>query len=102
METITTEKDYGNYHFRFQYRWRKKKFQPRYALKRDAGLYYHINGPDAVWPRSLQFQVEQSNVGDLIALYGMQLDTWIDAKTQSENPPTFLAPGAGGTPRVLG
>jgi hypothetical protein len=102
MGYIATEKDYGNYHFRFQYRWRKKKFQPRYALKRDAGLYYHINGPDAVWPRSLQFQVEQSNVGDLIALYGMQLDTWIDAKTQSENPPTFLAPGAGGTPRVLG
>ena len=45
------------------------------ALKRDAGFYYHILGSDAVWPRRLQFQVQQTDVGDLIALYGFQLDT---------------------------
>src|ERR1035441_6207251 len=53
MGYIATEKEHGNYHLRFQYRWGTKKFQPRYALKRDAGLYYHLNGPDAVWPRGL-------------------------------------------------
>ena len=41
MGYICTEKEWGNYHLRFQYRWGTKKFQPRYALKRDAGLYYH-------------------------------------------------------------
>ena len=41
MGYISTEKEYGNYHFRFEYRWGTKKFQPRYALKRDAGIYYH-------------------------------------------------------------
>ncbi len=102
MGYIGTEKEYSNYHFRFEYRWRTKKFQPRYALKRDAGVYYHITGPDAVWPRSLQFQVEQTNVGDLIALYGMQLDTWIDPKTRDAKNPTFLDPDQGGEPRVLG
>ncbi|MDR3633189.1 MAG: DUF1080 domain-containing protein [Isosphaeraceae bacterium] len=102
MGYIGTEKEYGNYHFRFQYRWRTKKFQPRYALKRDAGLYYHITGPDAVWPRSLQFQVQQTDVGDLITLFGMQLDSWIDPKTRGEKDSTFLAPDAGGEPRVLG
>src|SRR4051812_39458684 len=39
MGYIGTEKEYGDYHLRFQYRWGEKKFQPRYALKRDAGLY---------------------------------------------------------------
>lgn len=102
MGYIGTEKEYGNYHLRFQYRWGTKKFQPRYALKRDAGLYYHITGPDAVWPRSLQFQIQQTDVGDLIALYGMQLDSWIDPKTRAEKDPTFLAPEKGGEPRVLG
>lgn len=102
MGYIATEKEYGNYHLRFQYRWRTKKFQPRYALKRDAGLYYHITGPDAVWPRSLQFQIQQTDVGDLIALYGMQLDSWIDPKTRSEKDPTFLPPERGGEARVLG
>jgi hypothetical protein len=102
MGYIGTEKEYGNYHFRVQYRWGEKKFQPRYALKRDAGLYYHITGPDAVWPRSLQYQVEQTNVGDLIALYGMQLDTWIDAKSRDEKVVRFLDPSQGGEPRILG
>ena len=102
MGYISTEKEYGNYHLRFQYRWGTKKFQPRYALKRDAGLYYHLNGPDAVWPRGLQFQIEQTNVGDLIALYGFALDTWIDPKTRGDAQSTFQEPDKGGQARVLG
>jgi hypothetical protein len=102
MGYIGTEREYGDYHLRFQYRWGTKKFQPRYALKRDAGLYYHILGPDAVWPRALQFQIQQTDVGDLIALYGLQLDTWIDPKTRGDAEPTYLPPEQGGQPRVLG
>ena len=102
MGYIGTEKEYGNYHLRFQYRWGTKKFKPRYTLKRDAGLYYHILGEDAVWPRALQFQVEQTNVGDLIALHGFQLDSWIDPSTKNESQSTFLDPESGGIPRVLG
>ncbi len=102
MGYIATEEEYGDYHLRLQYRWGEKKFQPRYALKRDAGLYYHILGPDAVWPRSLQFQVQQTDVGDLLALYGLQLDTWIDPKTKENDPPAFLDPEQGGEARVLG
>ncbi len=102
MGYIGTEREYGDYHLRFQYRWGEKKFQPRYALKRDAGFYYHITGPDAVWPRSLQFQVEQTNVGDLITLYGMQLDTWSDPATLTHDQPTFLPAGRGGKAREMG
>ena len=102
MGYICTEKEYGNYHLRFQYRWGTKKFQPRYALKRDAGLYYHLNGPDAVWPRGLQFQIQQTDVGDLLTLYGFALDTWIDPKTRSNDQATFQEPEKGGEERVLG
>jgi hypothetical protein len=102
MGYIGTDREYGDYHLRLQYRWGTKKFKPRYMLKRDAGLYYHITGPDAVWPRSLQFQIEQTNVGDLIALYGMQVDSTIDPKTQGQSMSTFLPADKGGAPRVLG
>jgi hypothetical protein len=102
MGYIGTDKEYSNYHLRLQYRWGTKKFEPRYKLKRDAGLYYHILGPDAVWPRALQFQIEQTNVGDLIALYGMTVDTWIDPKTRGADMPTFQGPKQGGERRVLG
>lgn len=102
MGYIGTEKEYGDYHLRFQYKWGTKKFEPRYKLKQDAGLYYHILGPDAVWPRALQFQVEATNVGDLIALHGFQLDSSVDPKSEAETTPTFLGPDAGGKARVLG
>lgn len=102
MGYISTEKEYGNYHLRLQYRWGEKKFEPRYKLKRDAGLYYHLIGPDQIWPRGLQFQIEQTNVGDLIALHGVQLDTTIDPRTRSEKLPTFLAGEQGGESYVLG
>jgi hypothetical protein len=102
MGYIATEKEYGNYHLRLQYRWGDKKFEPRLKHKRDAGLYYHILGPDQVWPRALQFQIEQTNVGDLIALYGMQLDTTIDPKTRAETMPTYLEGERGGEAYVLG
>jgi hypothetical protein len=102
MGYIATDREYGDYHLRWQYRWGAKKFEPRYALKRDAGLYYHILGEDAVWPRALQFQVQETDVGDLLALYGLQLDTWIDPTTAGEEIPTYLGPDAGGRPHVLG
>ncbi|QDV32578.1 3-keto-disaccharide hydrolase [Tautonia plasticadhaerens] len=102
MGYIATEHEYGDYHLRWRYRWGEKKFEPRYALKRDAGLYYHLLGEDAVWPRALQFQVQETDVGDLLALYGLRLDTWIDPETAGEPIPTFLAPDRGGRPSVLG
>jgi 3-keto-disaccharide hydrolase len=89
MGYIGTEKEYGNYHIRFQYRWGTKKFQPRFKMKRDAGFYYHILGPDAVWPRALQYQVEETDVGDLIALHGFQLDTWVSPRTLDADIPTY-------------
>jgi hypothetical protein len=55
-----------------------------------------------VWPRGLQYQIEQTNVGDLIALFGFALDSWIDPKTSGVAQATFQEPDKGGQPRVLG
>jgi hypothetical protein len=102
MGYIATEKEHDDYHLRFQYRWGNKKFQPRYKLKRDAGLYYHMIGPDAVWPTALQFQIEQTNVGDLLALYGFTVDSWIDPKNRDDQQAIFQEPEQGGEARTLG
>lgn len=102
MGYISTKREYGDFHLRFEYRWGEKKFKPRYALKRDAGLYYRIIGPDAIWPTAVQYQIEQTNVGDLIVLYGYTVDTWIDPKTKRETQPTFLPADQGGQAKVQG
>jgi putative membrane-bound dehydrogenase-like protein len=102
MGYIATEKEYGDYHLRLQYRWRKKKFEPRAALPRDAGLYYHMTGDDAVWPMGLQYQIQEANTGDLLALFGLQADSWIDPATKDLETKTFLDAKLGGQPVVFG
>ena len=99
---IATEKQYGNYHLRLQYRWGEKKFEPRAALPRDAGLYYHMVGEDAVWPKGLQYQIQEGNTGDLLALYGLQADSWIDPATKDLKTRTFQDSKLGGLPVVFG
>lgn len=106
MGYISTDKEWSDYHLRLEFKWGEKKFEPRLALPRDAGLYYHITGHDAVWPRSLQYQIQERDVADLIALYGVQCDSWFDAakggQATAEDMKEFLDPMDGGTPVVQG
>jgi len=63
---IVTEKKYANFHFTVEFKWGEKKWPPRENSKRDAGIIYHAdfyNG-DKVWPRSLEFQVQEGDCGD--------------------------------------
>ena len=52
MGYIATEQEFENYHLRLEYKWGGKTFEPRLAAARDAGIYYHIVGDDAVWPKA--------------------------------------------------
>jgi putative membrane-bound dehydrogenase-like protein len=100
---IATEEEYGNYHLRLQYRWGEKKFEPRAALPRDAGLYYHLIGDDAVWPAGLQCQIQEGNTGDLLALFGLQMNSWVSKETKDqESRRTFRDERRGGVPVVFG
>jgi hypothetical protein len=66
---IVTEKEYSNYHLRLQYKWGEKRFAPRAKTKRDAGILYHIVGKDGVWPRSVECQIQENDVGDIFTVY---------------------------------
>lgn len=63
---ICTHKEYGNYVLQFEYKWGKKRFQPRAAMKRDAGLMYHVFGPDLLWPSCIECQVQETDTGDFV------------------------------------
>jgi hypothetical protein len=102
MGYIATGQEYGDYHLRFKYRWGEKKFEPRLQMKRDAGLFYHLIGDDQVWPRSMQFQIQQTDVGDLGTVRGFQVDTWTDSRTFDAAIPSFRPAAEGGKPRVMG
>lgn len=70
--TITTKESYGNFHLRLQMKWGEKKWGPKINLPRDCGVLYFCHGPlgfeHGQWPRSIEFQIQEHDIGDLYAL----------------------------------
>jgi hypothetical protein len=62
---LSTEKEYDNYRFTCEFKWGEKKYPPRENAKRDAGVLYHCVGPDKVWMKSLEFQIQEGDCGDM-------------------------------------
>jgi hypothetical protein len=65
---IATENEYSNYRLRLEYKWGEKRFQPRLKTRRDAGIMYHVVGKDGVWPRSIECQIQENDVGDIFTV----------------------------------
>lgn len=65
---ITTNESFSSYHLKLEYKWGTKKFAPRAKPehKRDAGILYHVWNPEKVWPGSLEYQIQETDTGDLI------------------------------------
>jgi hypothetical protein len=70
---LVTDAEFSHYHLRLQYKWGEKKFKPREQQRRDAGLLYHVVGPDVVWPRCFECQIQENDVGDLFAVRGAEV-----------------------------
>ncbi len=89
---FATNDEYADYHLRFEYQWGEKKFAPRENLLRDSGLLYSMQGPDRIWPTSVESQVQEGDTGDYFFLAGPAGD--------SEVAPGTNRYQAGGEPRV--
>ncbi|MBM3778115.1 MAG: DUF1080 domain-containing protein [Acidimicrobiia bacterium] len=72
---LMTEQAYGNYRLVVEYRWTDRGMAaPRTGQAKDCGLLIHCGKEDAVavgtWPQSIQCQIYQGAVGDLVLLPG--------------------------------
>ena len=71
---INTKKDYENYHLSTLFKWGDKKWEPRLDAKRDSGILYHCYGEQGAfwktWKTSLEYQVQETDLGDFIPLGG--------------------------------
>lgn len=88
---LATVRDHSNYHFRVRYRWGDKRFAPRLLDKRDAGVLYHVVGPDLIWPRSVESQIQEGDTGDIFLVSGTGASTTIDPRSAE---PQYLEGGA--------
>ncbi|HEX2630272.1 MAG TPA: DUF1080 domain-containing protein, partial [Chitinophagaceae bacterium] len=61
---IVTEKTFSDFHMVAEFKWGEKKYAPRENRVRDNGICYHVVPTDKVWPRSIEFQIQEGDCGD--------------------------------------
>jgi hypothetical protein len=65
---LATEKAYQDYHLIVEYKWGKRPEKAKYV--RNSGILLHGTGPDTVWMASIECQLAQGCVGDIIVIRG--------------------------------
>lgn len=71
---LATELEYEDYALRLEFKWGEATWPPRAANARDSGLLFHMQGPDKVWPRSIEFQIIEGGTGDVILIDHASMD----------------------------
>jgi hypothetical protein len=61
---FVTKQEYKNYYLRAEFKWGEGTFAPRAGQARDSGILFNIQGPAKVWPRSVEFQINEGCTGD--------------------------------------
>ena len=59
---MRTESRYENYYLHLEWRWPN--------TPANSGVLLHTSGPDKVWPRSIECQLQAGNAGDLVLIGG--------------------------------
>lgn len=88
---LATTKDFSNVRIHAAYKWGAKR---AYEGKRNSGLLYLAVGPDAIYPTSLELQIEETDVGDLWIVNGASVTAFFI----SPNVPIFDDDMQAGTP----
>ncbi len=74
---LITEKDYGDYVLKVQWRWGEKK--PEKGT-RNSGVFVHVIGPDRIWPKAVEAQLMADHAGDFWLVDNFKLK--VDPKRQ--------------------
>lgn len=69
---LATNAEFENVRIRVEYRWGQKQFGQRAIAKRDNGLLYGVVGADKVFPRCVECQIEEGDVGDFFLVDGVR------------------------------
>jgi hypothetical protein len=64
MGYFITKKEFKNYYLSAEFKWGEGTFGTRAGQARDSGILYNIQGPNKVWPRSVEFQINEGCTGD--------------------------------------
>jgi hypothetical protein len=77
---LATEKDYGSFVLDLDYRW------PPGVEPGKGGVLIRKTGPDKIWPKSLEAQINAGDAGDFWGLDGYRLDGPAERRQSLEHP----------------
>jgi hypothetical protein len=60
-----TKRSFHDFRLHAEFKWGDSTFLERTGKARDSGILYHVQGPNKVWPRSLELQIQEGATGDL-------------------------------------
>jgi hypothetical protein len=92
---LTTEREFENYRLTVEFKWGEKKWPPRAKPtdRRDSGILMHCVGPDKVWTKSIECQIQEHDCGDFhmvdgttIEIDGKPTKSRVIKKTDAEKP----------------
>lgn len=63
---LCTNTAYTDFHIKLEFRWGKRKWEPRLTQKRDGGLLYLVptDSIDKIWPCGIECQIQEGDTGD--------------------------------------
>ena len=79
---LITKQQFANYYLRAEFKWGEATHPPRAGMARDSGILYHIQGPQKVWPTSIEYQICEGQTGDFYMTDGAAL-TGADGKRET-------------------
>jgi hypothetical protein len=92
---LTSQKEFENYHLKFEFKWGEKKWPPREKAVRDSGLLYHCVGPHGAqgtfWMRSQEMQIQEKDCGDYHSVGGCIVD--VEGERKSDKVPIVYKKG---------
>jgi hypothetical protein len=73
---LLTDKEYANYRLKLEVRWGDKKWYPRDKPtdRRDSGILLHCVGPDKIWNKSIECQIQEHDFGDFHNVGGTSIE----------------------------
>ena len=89
---LVTQREFGNYYLRAEFKWGEKTYPPRLGKARDSGIQYNITGPLKVWSRMMEFQINEGGTGDIwvVSGTGMTVGGKIYQSTASPGPDQYI------------
>ena len=89
---LVTQKEFANYYLRAEFKWGEKMYPPRTGKSRDSGIQYNITGPLKVWPRMMEFQINEGGTGDIWVVNGtgMTVGGKVYQSTDSPAPNQYI------------